>query len=245
MAFVVGVSAANAAAPSFVGVPSVPGAFELKGGPKPLTVGDKPLQDRDVVGLAGTSNGFDLLVDGVSVFSLDYAHRTGRREPLRSVAMDLSDWKKAPACPPDRVLIDPAHGRLRFFPGHDPAAFRSEVTATIREMGGDSALGAWQGDRFFLSHWSINPNLWAYDVSDPKHPRKIGEVQVPSKTYGLLTVGSGRLIVGTDRGTHCVDVSDPGHMKVSGLLGPGQWFNPITSRYVAGWKSPAETTHFQ
>jgi hypothetical protein len=143
------------------------------------------------------------------------------------------------------VLIDPVNGRLRFFPGHDPAAFKSQMTAAIREMGGDSALGAWQGDRFFLSHWSVSPNLWAYDVRDPKYPRKIGEVQVPSKTYGLLALDNRLLIVGTERGTHCVDASDPRQMKVSGPFGPSQWFSPITSRYLAGWKSPAETTHFQ
>jgi hypothetical protein len=42
-----------------------------------------------------------------------------------------------------------------------------------------------------------------------------------------------------------VDASNPGQMKVSGPLAPSQWFHPISSRYLAGWKSPAETTHFQ
>jgi hypothetical protein len=243
LAVVVFVPAAAAADPTFLPVPEVPGAFRLNGGAKPLTVANKPLQSKDVAALAGTANGFDIRVDGVSMFSLDYAHRLGRREPLRPLAADLADWKTA--CPPDRVLIDPSNGRLRFFPGHDPAALKSEVTAAIREMGGDSALGAWQGDRFFLSHWSIDRNLWAYDLSDPKHPRKVGEVHVPTRTYGLMTLDNRLLIVGTERGVHCVDATDPAQMKVSGSLAPCQWFSPITQRYLAGWKSPAETTHFQ
>ena len=44
---------------------------------------------------------------------------------------------------------------------------------------------------------------------------------------------------------YCVDASDPSSMKVHGPLGPSQWFAPITSRYLAGWRSPGETTHFQ
>jgi hypothetical protein len=119
------------------------------------------------------------------------------------------------------------------------------VTALRREMYGDSALGAWSGKHFLLSHWSIPLNLWAYDLSDPNHPRKVGEVQVPTKTYGLQALERGLVVVGTERGTHCVDARDPGSMTVHGPLGPSQWFAPITSRFVAGWKSPDETTHFQ
>jgi hypothetical protein len=176
---------------------------------------------------------------------MEYAHVTGRREPLRAQSADLSDWGRAPRCPPDRVLIDPTTGRVRFFTGADPATFKSTVTAQLREMYGDSALGAWSGKHFFLSHWSIPMNLWAYDVSDPRNPRKVGEVQVPTKTYGLLALKGDLLVVGSERGTHCVDARDPSSMKVQGPLAPSQWFAPITSRYLAGWISPGETTHFQ
>jgi hypothetical protein len=210
-----------------------------------LKVQGRPLEAKEVIGLAGKADGYDIRIDGLSIFGLEYAHRIGRRQPLRPLHADLSDWSRATACPPDRVLVDPAAGRLRFFAGHDPSAFKSEVTAQVREMGGDSALGTWNGNRFFLSHWSIDQNLWAYDLSDPKNPRKIGEVSVPTKTYGLLTLDSGLLIVGTERGTHCVDATTPERMKVSDPLGPSQWFQPITPRYLAGWKSSAETTHFQ
>jgi hypothetical protein len=234
-----------APASTFTSIPDVPGAFQVAGAAKRLEVQGRALEGKEVIGLAGKPDGYDIQVGGVSIFSLEYAHQVGRREPLRPLPADLSDWSNAPACPPDRVLVDPATGRLRFFAGHDPAALKSQVTALRREMYGDSALGTWKGNRFFLSHWSVNLNLWAYDVSDPKAPRLIGEVSVPTKTYGMLTLDSGLLIVGTERGTHCVDVSDPGQMKVVGPLGPSQWFNPITSRYLAGWKSPEETTHFQ
>jgi hypothetical protein len=232
---------------TFAAVRGVPGAFQLAGAknPVPLTVGGKPLDAEGIANRAGKPDGFDIRIDGRSLFGMDYAHATGRREPLRPEAADLSDWSRAPRCPPDRVLIDPRTGRLRFFTGHDPSRFKSQVTALRREMYGDSALGAWQGNRFFLSHWSIPLNLWVYDVSDPKNPRKIGEVHVPNKTYGLRALDGGLLVVGTERGTHCVDASDPARMRVSGPLGPSQWFAPITSRYLAGWKSPAETTHFQ
>jgi hypothetical protein len=233
-----------ASASTFTSVPDVPGAFQVADAAKRLEAKGRALEGKEVIGLAGKPDGYDIQVGGVSIFSLEYAHQVGRREPLRPLPADLSDWSKALACPPDRVLVDPATGRLRFFVGHDLAAFKSQVTALRREMYGDSALGTWKGNRFFLSHWSVNPNLWAYDVSDPKAPRLIGEVTVPTKTYGMLTLDSGLLIVGTERGTHCVDASDSG-MKVIGPLGPSQWFNPITSRYLAGWNSPDETTHFQ
>jgi hypothetical protein len=229
---------------TFETVRGVPGAFQVNG-KVTLTAGGKPLTAEDLAARAGKPDGFDIRVNGRSLFGMDYAHAIGRREPLRPQAADLSDWARAPRCPPDRVLVDPRTGRLRFFTGHDPSTFKSQVTALRREMYGDSALGTWKGNRFFLSHWSTPLNLWAYDVSDPKDPRKIGEVQVPSKTYGLRTLDSGLLVVGTERGTHCVDASDPGRMRVSGPLGPSQWFAPITSRFLAGWKSPAETTHFQ
>jgi hypothetical protein len=229
---------------TFEAVRGVPGAFQTKNS-VPLTARGKRLNAEGIANLAGRPDGFDIQVNGRSLFSMDYAHATGRREPLRPQAADLSDWSRAPRCPPDRVLIDPRTGRLRFFTGHDPSKFKSQVTALRREMYGDSALGAWQGNRFFLSHWSVPLNLWAYDVSDPKNPRKIGEVHVPTKTYGLVTLDGGLLVVGTERGTHCVDATDPGRTRVRGPLGPSQWFAPITSRYLAGWKSPAETTHFQ
>jgi hypothetical protein len=217
-------------------VRGVPGAFQA-GGKVPLPPGARP---RD-----GAGGRFDIRVDGRSIFGMEYAHATGRREPLRPQAADLSDWSSAPLCPPDRVLTDPRTGRLRFFTGHDPATFKSQVTALRREMYGDSALGAWQGNHFFLSHWSIPVNLWAYDVSDPRNPRKVGEVRVPTKTYGLLALDRGLLAVGTERGTYCVDAADPARMTVHGPMGASQWFSPITGRYLAGWKSPAETTHFQ
>jgi RNA polymerase sigma factor (sigma-70 family) len=229
---------------TFEAVRGVPGAFQAKN-LGPLTAGGKPLNAEDVANRAGKPDGFDIRVNGRSLFGMDYAHATGRREPLRPQVANLSDWDRASRCPPDRVLIDPRTGRLRFFTGHDPSKFKSRVTALRREMYGDSALGAWKGNRFYLSHWSIPLNLWAYDVSDPKNPRKIGEVHVPTKMYGLQILDSGLLVVGTERGTHCVDASDPGRMRVSGSLGPSQWFAPITSRYLAGWQSPAETTHFQ
>jgi hypothetical protein len=221
------VQTASAADVTFEAVAGIPGGFQIRGGTAALAPASQPL------------------VDGVGLFTMEYAHRIGRREPLRPLDADLSDWQKAPPCPPDRVLLDRKTGRLRFFAGHDPSTFKSEVTALRREMYGDSALGTWKGNHFFLSHWSVNLNLWAYDVSDPSNPRKVGEVHVPNKTYGLLTLDNGFLIVGTERGTHCVDASNPAQMKVSGPLAPSQWFNPISSRYLAGWKSPAETTHFQ
>jgi hypothetical protein len=229
---------------NFEAVSGVPGAFQTLG-KVPLTASGKPLDARGVVVRAGQTDGFDIRVDGRSIFGLGYAHATGRREPLRAQLADLSDWGRAPRCPPDRVLIDPKTGRVRFFSPDNPATFKSEVTAQLREMYGDSALGVWNGKHFFLSHWSIPQNLWAYDVSDPTNPRKVGEVQVPTKTYGFLGLKRGLLVVGTERGTHCVDASDPSSMKVHGPLGPSQWFAPITSRYLAGWRSPGETTHFQ
>ncbi len=64
--------------------------------------------------------------DGASIFGMDYAHRVGRREPLRAMPADLSDGKTR-ACPPDRVLVDPRTSRLRFFTGHEPAQFQSEL----------------------------------------------------------------------------------------------------------------------
>jgi hypothetical protein len=220
----------------------------------PLRAGDEPA----LIPVTGIPGGFQAregvgafsaegapFVGELPLFGMDYAHRAGRREPLRPLAADLSDWAKAIPCPPDRVLVDHKTGRLRFFEGHDPDRFKSAVTALEREMYGDSALGAWKGNLFFLSHWSVDRNLWAYDLADPKHPRKVGETSVPTKTYGLLALPSGLLIVGTERGIHCVDAADPARMKVSPALAPGQWVNPVTPRYLAAWKSAEETTQFQ
>ncbi len=120
-------------------VPTWPGAFEPQGGPGPAIVKGKPLDAARVESLAGKPDGYDILVDRTSVFGMEYAHRVGRREPLQPMAADLSDGSKAPACPPDRVLIDPRSGRIRFFTGHDPAAFRSEVVARFRGTHGDCA----------------------------------------------------------------------------------------------------------
>ena len=95
--------------------------------------------------LAGKRDGYDLLVDGASLFGMEYAHRVGRREPLRPMAADLSDWNKAPQCPPDRILIAPRTGRLRFFTGHDPAKFQSEFVAGFPGTHGDAAIARWRG----------------------------------------------------------------------------------------------------
>jgi hypothetical protein len=120
---------------SFEAVRGVQGAFQVNG-TVPLTAGGKPLKAEDLAARAGKPDGFDIRVNGRSLFGMDYAHVVGRREPLRPLAADLSDWARAPRCPPDRVLIDPRTGRLRFFTGHDPSKFKSRVTALRREMSG-------------------------------------------------------------------------------------------------------------
>jgi hypothetical protein len=74
----------------FEAVSSVAGAFQARGG-GPLTAGGTPLQATDVAARAGKRDGFDVRVDGRSIFDLDYAHAAGRREPLRPQAADLSD----------------------------------------------------------------------------------------------------------------------------------------------------------
>jgi len=68
-------------------------------------------------------------------------------------------------------------------------------------------------------------------------PRVPGGFQAKGKVP--LTAG-GRALT-----ARAIAARDPGNMKVHGWLGPSQWFAPITSRYLAGWKSPAPTTHFQ
>src|SRR5215471_11773797 len=69
-------------------VAEVPGAFQLRSGSEPLTAAAH------------------LRVDGVDLLGMDYAHLSGRREPLRLQDADLSDWKMAPVGRPDRVLAD-------------------------------------------------------------------------------------------------------------------------------------------
>jgi hypothetical protein len=75
-----------------------PGGFQGAGGPARLVAKGKPVDAAGVAALAGKPDGYDVLGDGLSLFGMDYAHRVGRREPLRPLAADLSDWSKAPAC---------------------------------------------------------------------------------------------------------------------------------------------------
>src|SRR5689334_24891009 len=83
----------------FQPVAKVPGAYQVADGSLPLRAGGKALDPDRVTALAAKADGFDLRVDGVSLFGMEQAHRSGRREPLRPLAADLSDWNKAPACP--------------------------------------------------------------------------------------------------------------------------------------------------
>jgi hypothetical protein len=214
----------------------VAGAFQIKGG-GPLTAGGAPLDARDVAARAGKPDGFDVRVDGRSIFDLDYAHAVGRREPLRPQPADLSDLARAAACPPDHVLIDPRTGRLRFFAGDDPAHFQSKVTARIRGTHGDNAQAFWRGDVLFLSHWESAYNLWAYDVSDPSAPARVGELTVANFAHGFVLLDAGLALMGTtEKGLFLLDLRDPRKMQVVKPLSlKADWLAPITSRYVAAW----------
>ena len=221
------------------GVPNAPGGFEREGGPAAIMVRGEPLGVAKVESLAGTSGGYDLLVDGASIFGMDYAHRVGRREPLRPLAADLSDWQKAPECPPDRILIDPRAGRIRFFGGHDAAKFRSQIVARFRGTHGDAAIAQWRGNVLLLSHWESAFHVWAYDVSDPSAPRKIGELPVANFAHGFVVLDSGWGLMGTTdpRGIFLLDLRDPRRMKVAKAVVPGHdWLGPLTPRYLAVWR---------
>jgi hypothetical protein len=221
-------------------VAEAPGGFQIAGGPAPLVAKGKPVDATGVAALAGKPDGYDVLVDGLSLFGMDYAHKVGRREPLRGVAADLSDWGKAPACPPDQVLIDPRSGRMRFFSGHDPASFQSRVVARFRGTHGDAAFARWRGDIFFLSHWESSYHVWAYDARNPAVPAKIGELPVGNFAHGFVLLDSGWALMGTTgKGIMLLDLRDPREMKVVKRLLPGHdWVDSITPRYVAAWRMP-------
>jgi hypothetical protein len=172
-----------------------------------------------------------------NVFGLDYASLTGRRKPLRPVLADLSDWKSAPDCPPDRVLVDPQTGGVRFFAGHDPARFQSRVVARYRGTHGDNAYAIWRGDTLFLSHWESSYHVWAFDVSNPEQPRRIGELPVANFAHGFAILPSGFGLVGTTaRGLLLLDLRQPDKMQlVKELLPKKDWLALVNSRYVAVW----------
>lgn len=221
--------------------PQISGPFEPADGPGPLTVQGHPVQPAEVEALAAKPDGFDLLADGASLFGLEYAGRVGRREPLRPLAADLSDWTKAPACPPDRVLVDPRTGRARFFTGDDPAGFQSRVIARFRGTHGDNAIPQWRGDTLFLSHWESAYNVWAYDVTDPRAPRKTGELAVANFAHGFVLLDSGFALMGTTgKGMLLLDLRDPARMAVvKPVLPKTDWLNLISPRYVAAWAKEA------
>ena len=204
-----------------------------------VVVQRKPLEAAKVELLAGKGGGLGVLADGLSLFGMDYAHRAGRREPLRAMAADLSDWAKAPPCPPDRVLIDPRTGRIRFFAGDDPARFQSKVVARFRGTHGDSAITRWRGNVLFLSHWESSYHVWAYDVADPAAPVKVGEIPVANFAHGFVLLDSGWALMGTTdpRGVFLPDLRDPRHMKVVRPVVPQcDWLSLVTPRYVAAWQ---------
>lgn len=224
-------------------VPGVPGAFEPQARSAPVMVQGKPLDAAKVELLAGKGDGFDVLADGLGLFGMDYAHRAGRREPLRPVAADLSDWAKAPACPPDRVLIDPRTGRIRFFAGNDPARFQTKVVARFRGTHGDNAIAQWRGDVLFVSHWESSYHVWAYDVADPAAPVKVGEIPVANFAHGFIVLDSGWALMGTTdpRGVFLLDLRDPRHMKVvRPLIAQHDWLSLITPGYLAAWQGRKE-----
>jgi hypothetical protein len=220
-------------------VPGLPGAFEPQGGPGPESIRGKPLAAAQVESLAGKPDGYDILGDGASLFGMESAHRAGRREPLRPLAADLSDWNKAPQCPPDRVLVDPRTGRVRFFSGHDPAKFQSEVVASFRGTHGDWAFARWRGNTLFLSHWESSYHVWAYDAGNPSAPVKIGELPVANFAHGFVVLDSGWGLMGTTgKGVMLLDLRDPRKMEVVKSLVPEyDWVDVIAPGYVAVWQA--------
>ena len=238
-----------AAASKLVAVDRMPGAFQRESGAAPLAAHGRALGAAEVESLAGKPEGYDVLAGGLSNFGMDYAQQAGRREPLRAMAADLADWQQAPACPPDHVLVDPRNGRLRFFAGHDPASFRSRVLARHRGTHGDNAIPIWRGNTLFLSHWESSYHVWAYDVSDTRAPRQVGELEVANFAHGFVLLDSGYALMGTTapQGPFLLDLRDPAHMRVvrSSLAArrkPSEemdWFGTITGRYVALWDSKA------
>ena len=220
-------------------VPEAPGAFELQGGPAPEIVRGKPLAAAQVESLAGKPDGYDILADGASLFGMECAHCMGRREPLRPLAADLSDWGKAPQCPPDRVLVDPRTGRVRFFPGDDPARFESKVVANFRGTHGDCAFARWRGNTLFLSHWESSFHVWAYDAGNPAAPAKVGELAVENFAHGFVLLDSGWALMGTTgRGLVLLDLHDPAKMKlVKSLLPEYDWVDVIAPGFVGVWQA--------
>ncbi len=220
-------------------VPKVRGAFAPQGASGPEIAKGKLLDADQVEALAGRPVGYDILVDGESLFGMDYAHRAGRREPLRPMAADLSDWNQAPQCPPDRVLVDLRTGRARFFNGHDPAKFQSRVVAGFRGTHGDCAFARWRGNTLFLSHWESSFHVWAYGVDNPSAPVKLGELPVENFAHGFVVLDSGWGLMGTtNRGTLLLDLRDPRKMKVvRSLLPQHDWVDLIAPGYVAVWRA--------
>jgi hypothetical protein len=94
-------------------------------------------------------------------------------------------------CPPDRVLVDPRTGRIRFFAGHAPATFQSKVVARFRGTHGDAAITQWRNNVLFLSHWDSSFHIGAYDLADPAAPVKVGEIPVANFAHGFVLLDSG------------------------------------------------------
>jgi hypothetical protein len=199
-------------------VPNVPGAYQLRGGSGPLTAAPH------------------LRVDGVDVLGMDYAHLSGRREPLRLEDADLSDWKTAPAGRPDRILIDRKAGRLRFFPGTHLEHFKDDVVARFRGTHGDNAILQWKDkDHFYLSSWESAYHVWSYDVSDPSSPKKISEVGTENYAHGFVLAGNGYGLQGTSgKKVFLLDLRNPNEVKVlNSDIAQGEWLFPLNARYVS------------
>lgn len=137
--------------------------------------------------------------------------------------------------------MDPRTGRARFFAGDDPAGFQSRVIARFRGTHGDNAIPQWRGDTLFLSHWESAYNVWAYDVTDPRAPRKTGELAVANFAHGFVLLDSGFALMGTTgKGMFLLDLRDPARMAVvKPVLPKTDWLNLISPRYVAAWAKEA------
>jgi len=58
--------------------------------------------------------------------------------------------------------------------------------------------------------------LTAYDITDPAHPAKVGDVLLPGPGKGIAVAGSLALVADWKSGLQIIDISDPAHPQLAG-----------------------------
>ena len=119
------------------------------------------------------------------------------------------------------------------------------VCRGIREVGYLDCAGGGQvvvdGDYAYIGHLSGPEGTSIVDVSDPKHPRKVWECEIPKGLHShKVRAANGIMIV-----NHEVDplLSIPGQEKLQGGIGIYDLSNPARPKLITFWKCAGTGVH--